>query len=343
MAGQSVSREEVAKLILDGDRFAITCHRRPDGDALGSALGLAAILRQLNKTAVVFHSDPVPLSLQFLLGEETLAPIPGPPDRFDATFVTDTAAEVLLPAPFPPRTVTGPLVILDHHLTAGPVGDLVLRDTEACSTGAVVWSLLPHLGLAAVPADAAMPLYTSVVADTGGFRYPNTDADSLRMGAALLEAGADPWEVAYNLFEGWPAERVGLLTRTLDTMTRHFDGAVAVLRVTRATMAATSATDEMVDGLVDYGRRVRGVEVAVLLWEMPTGPDGTPVTKVSFRSRGLNDVSAVAKGFGGGGHRVAAAAEVPQDLADLEQRVLEALSPLFAAVEPGAVAASGKV
>lgn len=337
MSGQSVTREEVAKLIRQGERFAITCHRRPDGDALGSALGLAAILRALNKSATVFHTDPVPLSLQFLLQDESISGVPQAPEQFDATFVTDTAAEALLPTPFPPREVTGPLVILDHHLTAEPVGDLVLRDTEACSTGAVVWTLLPHLGLDEVPPGAAMPLYTSVVADTGGFRYPNTDAESLRMGAALLEAGADPWEVAYNLFEGWPAERVGLLTRTLDTMSRHFDGRVSVLRVSRETMAACSATDEMVDGLVDYGRRIRGVEVAVLFWEMPPAADGTPVTKISFRSRGQTDVSAVAKRFGGGGHRVAAAAEVRRAVATLEAEVLNELSSLFP-ISPSAVA-----
>lgn len=320
MSQKSVTREEVSELILRGSRFAVTCHRRPDGDALGSALGLASILRALGKEAVVFHPDPIPLSLKFLVADRPLAAPPEEPERFDATFVTDTAAAALLPEPFPPKSVTGPIVILDHHFTATEVGDLVLRDTQACATGAVVWSLIGPLGLKAVPKDAATPLYTSVVADTGGFRYPNTDAAALRMGAELLDAGADPWEVAYNLFEGWPPERVGLIRDVLGTLKRSDDGRLSILRVTRDVMDASGATDELVDGLVDYGRRIRGVEIAVLLWELPSR-DGKPVAKVSLRSHGAMDVSAIAKEFGGGGHRVAAAAEVIMTLDELEAQV----------------------
>ena len=320
-----MSRDRVIGLIRDRKNFLVTCHRRPDGDALGSALGLAAILRALDKSVVVYHPEELPLSLQFLVEPDDVVRSLPASAAFDATFVTDTAAAVLLPDPFPSPDVTGTVVVIDHHVASSPVGDVVLRDVDACATGVVIWSLLDELGLSSPPAAAALPLYTSICADTGGFRYPNTDAKTLRMAAALLDAGADPWLAAYNLFEGWPEERVGLLREVLGGLTRHVDDKVAVLRVTRAMMHATGATDEMVDGLVNYGRRIRGVEIAVLLWERPSrkvAGKTIPVTKVSMRSKGDADVAEIAISLGGGGHRVAAAAEVDGTLDEIVTRVI---------------------
>ncbi len=329
-------RKQVVELIRSYNSFCITCHRRPDGDALGSALGLAAILRALGKKVFVYHPDELPASLEFLVAEPIVVHSELPEGaRFDATFVTDTAAEVLLPVPFPSPAIRGTVVVLDHHLASEDVGDVTLRDVDACATGEVVWSLLEPLGFDAVPKEAAAPLYASIVADTGGFRYPNTSAATLRMAADLLDAGAKPWVTAYNLFEGWPYERVGLLRDVLESLEREFDGQLALLTVDRGTLERNSATDSMVDGLVNYGRRVRGVEVAALLWERPPLPDGSPVTKVSLRSRGAVDVSAVALSLGGGGHRQAAAAEVSLALSDVRRQVVAEVGQVLRAVTEG--------
>ena len=317
-----MTRARAVSLVEEGRRFLLTCHLRPDGDALGSMLGLAAVLRALGKEVVMFNVDPVPEYLRFLpRAVEVLRAAPlGEP--FDATFVTDTASRALLPAELPPAEVTGPWVVVDHHAAHDGFGDVVVRETDAVATGEVVLRLMADLGVERVPPDAAVPLYTAIVTDTGGFRYQGTTPTTMRLAADLMEAGADPWTVAYNVFEGWAPARMKLLGAVLETLDTSHAGRVAVLTVTRATMARTGADDDMVEGLVNYARMLAGVEVAALVWEWRLTEDGVASTKVSLRSRGNVDVSRVAVALGGGGHRSAAGATVRGALEDVRARVV---------------------
>ncbi len=307
-------RARALELVEEGRRFLVSCHRRPDADALGSALGFAAILRDLGKEAVVWVPEDLAENLRFLPGEIAREL---PEGSFDSAWVMDTASEALLPVGLPGPELRGPLVVVDHHAGHDDVGDVVLRDIEACATGEVVMNLAEALGRRPVPRAAAVPLYAAIVADTGGFRYSQTNARVMRLGAELLEQGADAWTTAYELFEGWRPERLKLLSAILDTLEVDCGGKLAVLRVTREMLARTGATDEMVEGMVNYGRMLRGVEVAVLFWEFP-GDSGALDTKVSFRSRGTVDVAAVAALLGGGGHRAAAGAQLPRPLREVE-------------------------
>jgi len=317
-----VSRARAIELVRGGQRFLLTCHLRPDGDALGSMLGLAAILRELGKDVVMFNVDPVPEYLRFLPRSAEVLRAAPTNVTFDATFVTDTAARSLLPHALPPPSVTGPWVMIDHHAAHDDFGDVIVRETDAVATGEVVLRLMADLGISRVPADAAVPLYTAIVTDTGGFRYQGTTPTTLRLAADLVEAGADPWTVAYNVFEGWAPARMKLLGVVLETLLTSHEGRVATLTVTREMMARTQADDDMVEGLVNYARMLSGVEVASLVWEWRPAADGSPVTKVSLRSRGNVDVSRVAVALGGGGHRSAAGATVPGSVDEVRARVL---------------------
>ena len=317
-----MSRARAIELVRSGQRFLLTCHLRPDGDALGSMLGLAAILRELGKDVVMFNVDPVPEYLRFLPRSAEVLRAAPMDVTFDATFVTDTAARSLLPHALPPPSVTGPWVMIDHHAAHDDFGDVIVRETDAVATGEVVLRLMADLGISRVPADAAVPLYTAIVTDTGGFRYQGTTPTTLRLAADLVEAGADPWTVAYNVFEGWAPARMKLLGVVLETLLTSHEGRVATLTVTREMMARTQADDDMVEGLVNYARMLSGVEVASLVWEWRPAADGSPVTKVSLRSRGNVDVSRVAVALGGGGHRSAAGATVPGSVDEVRARVL---------------------
>ncbi len=312
---------DVVALIRSGSRFLVTCHRAPDADALGSALGLSAVLRALGKEVTTFAPDALPMSLRFLAEAQPVERCVPVGARYDATFVMDIAARSLMPEGLPDRAHTGPIVVVDHHATHDDIGDVVLRDADASATGELVLRLVLELGLPSVPEAAAMPLYASLVADTGGFRYPNTRAETLRMAADLVDAGVDPWNVAYNLFEGWERAKLSLLGEVLGTLELHEEGRLATLRVTRAMLERIGASDDMVEGIVNYGRIVRGVEIAALVWEKRIGP--RPQTKVSFRSRGTIDVAAIALTLGGGGHPAAAAALVDAPIDELFARVLE--------------------
>ena len=196
-----------------------------------------------------------------------------------------------------------------------------LREPDACATGVLVLRLMRELNLERIPPDAAKPLYAAIVADTGGFRYAGTSPETMRLGAELIEAGADPWETAYNLFEGWEPERMKLLGSVLDHMELELDGRIALLTVTREMLDAVGADDEMVEGMVNYGRMLRGVDIAILLWELAS-KDG-PMTKVSLRSGGRADVARIAKALHGGGHRGAAGANLREPLESARRRVLE--------------------
>ncbi len=318
-------------LIRGGERFLVACHRRPDADSLGSALGLIEALRALGKEATLFMPESVPDSLLFLLEEEQgIAEVP-PGTRYDATFIMDIAAKALVPPGFPPPEVSGPVVVVDHHHAHDGLGDIVVRDTKAAATGEVVVRMMEELGLSSIPEGAATPLYAAIVSDTGGFRYATTGPATLRLGARLLEAGVDPWRVAYQLFERWEPARLRLLSSIIATLDTAFGGKVAIMRVTREMLAICGADDDMVEGMVNYARRVEGAEVGALLWEWEVRDDsGSHVeTKISLRSRGDFDVSKIATALDGGGHRAAAATQLDIDIGEAERRLRAELAKYF--------------
>lgn len=321
-----MSRTDTLALVRRGKRFLVTCHRRPDADALGSAIGLAEILRSIGKEALVWVPEPLAPNLLFFATGRVESDMPS--GEFDATFVMDTAARALLPRGIP-RRGAGPLVVVDHHAAHDDVGDVVCRECDACSTAEVVMRLAHELGARPVPELAAAPLYAALVADTGGFRYAMTRPETLRLGAELLEKGADAWQTAYELFEGWPAPRMRLLGEILESLELELNGRLAILRVTRDMLARTNANDDMVEGMVNYGRMLRGVEIAALLWEFPSESGGLD-TKVSLRSSGRADVAALATRLGGGGHHAAAGAQLSKDLAAVRALVQHAAADLLA-------------
>ncbi|MFW2388153.1 MAG: DHH family phosphoesterase [Polyangiales bacterium] len=312
--------EKALEVARNGERFLVACHRRPDADSLGSALGLIRTLRAIGKEATLFMPEPIPDSLLFLMqGEQGIAEFPEG-TRFDATWVMDIAAKALLPRGFPRPEVTGPVVIVDHHHAHDDVGDIVFRDTDAAATGEVVVRLIEGLGLDSIPEGAATPIYAAIVSDTGGFRYQTTRPATLRLGARLLEDGVDPWQVAYQLFERWAPARLQLLAAIIATLETSFDGRAAIMRVTRGMLEACGADDDMVEGMVNYARRVEGAEIGALLWEWPVrDASGERMeTKISLRSSGTADVSEIAAALNGGGHRAAAATQLDVTIDEAE-------------------------
>ncbi len=321
--------EQVIEQIRAGERFLVACHRRPDADSLGSALGLIATLRAFDKDATLFMPEEVPPLLHFLLeGESPVSSCDGD-THYDATFIMDIAATALLPPGFPAPEVAGPIIVIDHHHAHDDLGDIVVRDTSASATGEVVLGLIDQLGFDEIPDGAATPLYAAIVSDTGGFRYSSTSAATLRLGARLIEAGADPWQVAQQIFESWEPSRLRLLAAILATIELDFDGRVAILRVTRKVIADCGATDDDVEGMVNYARRLKGTEVGALLWEFPNKEGDGLDTKISLRSAKGMDVSEVARELGGGGHRAAAATQLPISLEEAAERLHAALAKRF--------------
>jgi len=318
--------DEAVRLIRNGQRFLLTCHVLPDADAVGSMLGLAEILKSLGKEVVMYNRDPVPDTVGFLPGVDEIRQSIPPGMRFDATLITDTAARSLLPRTLPTQAVAGPRIIIDHHLAHDDFGDVIVRRVDACATAIVVVDLAAELGVNPLPRAAAEPLYTAIVADTGNFRYAGTTADTLRLAAGLLESGVDPWRVASHVFESWPMERLRLLGFAINAIETEFTGRVAILCVPLTMIDRAGATERMVDGMVEYGRMIKGVEVSIMLWERKPRSDETDygqlMARLSLRSAGSVDVSRIASAFGGGGHRAAAGATLNCDLRSARELVL---------------------
>ncbi|HET8936641.1 MAG TPA: DHH family phosphoesterase [Polyangiales bacterium] len=322
----NASLAQAVKLVREGRRFLLTCHVAPDADAVGSMLGLAELLIALGKDVYLYNRDPIPETLRFLPRTDTVQSTLPQGVSFDATLVTDTAARSLLPRHFPSRSITGPVVILDHHVAHDDFGDIVVRDVNACATALVVLELATALGVSPLPAAAAAPLYTALVADTGGFRYPGTTPQVLRIAADLLEQGVDAWRVASQVFESWSMSRMRLLGLAVNTIQTAYDGKVAIVTIPLSMLELAGASDDMAEGLVEYGRMLRGVEIAIMLWERrPRAEEtleGSVLTRLSLRSAGTADVSRVAVALGGGGHRTSAGATVAQSLAKAREIVL---------------------
>lgn len=306
-------------LLREGQRFLIVSHANPDGDGIGSSLALATALEEMGKAVVVYNRDGVPANLAFLPGAERVTTKIDARERFDLTVMLDCAERSRVSDDFAAFDGTGRVVCIDHHLLKESDADLAFIDSAAASTGEVVSRFMEHAGLP-IGAPVAQCVYTTLVVDTGFFRYSSTTAAVLALAARLVEKGAEPWTVAKHLEESHPAERLQLLARSLATLTFAAEGQIATMAVTKKMLAETGATLELSDEFAGYPRAIAGVEVAALFRETDEG-----VVKVSLRSKDRVDVAAIARALGGGGHARAAGVRIRGTLDEAKKKILEAL------------------
>lgn len=311
----------VTSLIRRGKRFLVATHVSPDGDALGSALALAAGLRRLGKSVKVYNADPVPASLRFLPGKEKVTTDLDVGRAFDAAFVVDCSSVARVGEAFCGRLRSGglgPVIILDHHARGQASGDLRVVDSKAASSGVVVHRVLKALGVKMTP-PIATNLYVTLVTDTGNFRYANTSAEVLDLAADLVRAGANPDRISRATNETVPPARLKLLARALDTLELFHQDLIGVMTVTQAMLQEAGGTLEMMEDFVDYPRSLGSVEVSVFLREAPEG------WRVSLRSKERIDVGAVAVQLGGGGHVRAAGFTISGSLESAKEKTLARL------------------
>ncbi len=295
--------------------------QEPDGDAVGSTLGLALALEERGKAVTLLCSTGVPENLRFLPGLERLVQRLPDDAAFDATVVCDAGASHRIGPGLPPPERRGVTLNLDHHLTSDDFGDVNYVDADAASVGVLVFRLLRAMGHPLSP-KVATALYTSVLTDTGSFRYSSTNPEALEVAASLVQAGADPWTVSSAVYEQQPVARLKLLREVLGTLYLSTDGTFAALSLTRS-MLGESGDPSLADGFVNYARSIRGVEVAALFTE--PAPGRPAEWSVSLRSRGRVNVAQVAQRFGGGGHHNAAGARLAGPLASARDQVARAV------------------
>ncbi len=311
LASNRSSIGALLELIAQRQSFLVTSHARPDGDALGSALGLMHLLDGMGKQVTVAFDDPIPAIYRWMPGVEriqrglVIAP--------DAAIVLE--CDSIERTGFEPQAFAamqaGLSINIDHHLSGRPFADFNWIDSEACAVGAMIYDLAVASGAKITPAMATC-LYTAVLTDTGSFTYPSTVASTFALAEHLVESGADPNTIARKVYFSNRAAKIRALSVALATM--QIENGVAWAWITVEQMEQTGAVVEDCEGIVNYLIGIAEVEVAVFFRELEVDPaQKDPAAgqfRLSLRSKGKVDVAEVASRFGGGGHRDASGCTV---------------------------------
>ncbi len=315
----TTEREEVVHELREGDKFLLTTHENPDGDALGSLVAMNETLQALGKDTVMFLSAeeyPLPYEYRDLPLESVSHELPDDAEGRTIVFL-DCGNLDRMPVSFLGRD-DAHIVNIDHHHDNTRFGTANLVVDGASSTAEIIWGLLPELGVELTP-EIAEALYIGLVTDTGKFQYENTTPNSHRMAAALLECGIDVHAIFRRLYENVPVAKLQLLGRVLNRIERHDDGRLTLSYILRSDYEETGADENYSEGIVDHIRALQGTTVAALVREqLKEGRDG--VMKVSLRaSKDEVDVSVIARKEGGGGHRQAAGFSTTRSLPELTE------------------------
>ena len=305
---------QVLDEITRRDRFLLTSHARPDGDAMGSVLACWQILRQLGKQAQVVMYDPVPVIYRPLPFAEAVIQSSCAINGFEAAIILecDSVQRTRLQG-----LDQGFLINIDHHSTARPFANINWIDPHACATAEMVYRLARHAGVPITP-EMATCLYTAVLTDTGSFSYVGTNESTFALARELVLCGADPAAIAQHVYFSHPPSKMRLLGAALTNLNR--EGEITWMWITREQMDRCGAIEEDCEGLVNYALAIEGVEVAVFFRELSDHR-----YRVSLRSKGTINVASVAEQFGGGGHNCASGCSVDGPLSTAIARIMAQL------------------
>jgi len=302
---QTADLNAVVDAIRSNDRFLVTTHENPDGDALGSILAMKLALEQLGKDGVLYLSGIIPLPTEYdFMALDGLTRTP-PDDAAERVVLALDCANERRLGPDPGLVERAPLVLdIDHHHDNSRFGKVNLIVADASSTGEILYDLFHELGVRLTP-EIAEALYIALVTDTGRFQYTNTTPKTLRIAAELVEAGANVHQVFQDVYENVAFAKIKLVARALEKARVYEGGRVIVSDLERSDFEAAGAEEPFAEGIIDYLRAVEGAQIVALIREPPT--QNGPSRRVSLRTRAEEiDVSAIARKSGGGGHRQAA-------------------------------------
>ncbi|MCB1059542.1 MAG: bifunctional oligoribonuclease/PAP phosphatase NrnA [Calditrichaeota bacterium] len=311
------SSAEIAALrpFLESPRVLISAHVRPDPDAIGSVLALREAVLQCGGTPVCVMEDECPTRCTMLFGASEIVTLSGTAGLkpFDDVIVVDSGNRERIGDVESLVSKSARIANLDHHISNTKFGHVNLVDTDASASGELLFDLFEELKVS-LTATMATNLLAGILTDTGRFRHSNTTPKTLRVAANLVEAGAKISELTEQLYYSIPAKDVRSTAQILSTLELHAEGRISTMFV------PLDYVVEDPDNLVDLGRAIDGVEVAVLFSEMDDGR-----IRVSLRSKSIVNVSAIAESFGGGGHERAAGFRMYGTLRSVQARLLPSL------------------
>ncbi len=330
--------DKALNILKKEGRFLITCHIRPDGDAIGSIIGLGLALRSVGKEVRLFAQDDVPSAYLFLKGIDEIG------HSFDIDYIKG-ATLIVLDCNEAKRIgddgerlmgASKNVLIIDHHVKDTSIYPSAYTeensritayiDPTSCATSAIILNMLKELSWP-IDEDVANALYTGIFSDTGGFRHSNTTESVFKMAATLTGLGAQPYLVATELCSKFKKERILLLSKVLDTLELYKEGKIALIYLFKDILKDTGADEEDAQDFISYPRGIDTVEVAGFIKEIDVHDafSDKKMVSVSLRSKSYVDCQKVAKQFGGGGHVRAAGFRMEADINELKKTLLKAL------------------
>ena len=315
---------QVVELIENKQKFGITTHIKPDGDGVGSSLGLYWLLRSLGKDAEVIVRGEIPASYRSLPGADEIRNVENVDRDYDAVFVIECSDLERPGIKGLDETCT---VNIDHHATSAHFGTINWIDSTASAVGEMVYNLCKAIG-GRVTREIAECVYMALVTDTGSFHYSNTTDRTLKVASELVRAGAKPADVSEAVYNNYPWSRIELMRQVLNTIKRDETGKVAWMRQTLQMRENAGAVDGDNNGFVNIPLAARDVLAVVYMREVGEGR-----YRVSLRSKGGINVAKVAETFGGGGHKNAAGLQVEGDWDEKEREIVEAVKAAVSKAE----------
>lgn len=319
-----MSIRTVKQAIKKFNKFLITSHINPEGDAIGSQVAMAYLLKKLGKEPAILDDSPVPNLLQFMKGTEHILKEIPKDFNYQAVIILDSPDLARIGRVTEYIKKDAVMINVDHHISNVNFGRFNWVEPEFSSAGEMVYDLFKAFKVK-IGLDEAIVLYAAIMTDTGSFRYSNTSSKVHRIAAELIDIGVKPYEMHTKIYETSSIQDTNLLGESLQTMKLSDDGKIAWLWVTKEMLKKTKASLEGTEGIINFARSIGGVEVAVLFRE--TGTEDK--VKVSFRSKGNVDVNKLAAVFGGGGHPTASGCTVFGKIEDVEKKVLAAAKQML--------------
>jgi bifunctional oligoribonuclease and PAP phosphatase NrnA len=287
----------IAEIIQDHDHFLVLTHTNPDGDAVGSLLGMHLALQEMGKQSWAISGEPLPSQYDFLGARGKVISAPQAINGSPAWIIAlDCASEDRMSPDVSAFRPAAGLINIDHHVTNPLFGDVNMVEVEAACSAELVLKVLKSAGYWLSP-SVAKCLYTGLITDTGCFRYSGVTSRTFRVAADLLESGFNSYEVCRHLYEEFPLSRFQLEALVLDRMEMMLQGTLVVSTLYEDDFRRLSVDTSETENLVNRLREIRGVEAGVLITQV-----SDHLTRVSLRSKGQLNVAQIAKSFGGGGH-----------------------------------------
>ena len=312
----------IIRHVKKSSHILVATHMNPDGDAIGSLIALGLSLEALNKKITLYCESSIPVVYRFLPEVHRVVKKIGGLN-YDMAVILDCGDLSRVGEAVSTVEQIPVIVNIDHHITNTRFGHLHLIDTSACATAEIVYRLIKQMDRP-LNKSIATSIYTGILADTGSFRFSNTNRAAFSICQEMVEIGVDPHDIAQHVYGTYSLSRIKLLNLALDSIELSKNGKLSIMTLTKEMFDETHTKPEDVDGLINYAKGIEEVEVAALIQEHHNGKEQSKTPNrfhISLRSDGTVDVAAIASLFGGGGHSSAAGFSIESTLSNIKSRI----------------------